>query len=65
LSGAAREKSMEQNVRTVIFLLMFFSALYHSTLRIRPFSFDHPVRPRQHIGRNSEADLLGGFQVDD
>jgi len=25
---------------------------------------DHPIRPGQHVGRNREADLLGGFQVD-
>ena len=25
---------------------------------------DHPVRPRQHIGRNRQTDLLRGFQID-
>src|SRR5262249_8015950 len=28
-------------------------------------SFDHPIRPRQHVGWDREADLLGGFQIDD
>src|SRR5690242_14623127 len=27
-------------------------------------SSDHPIRPRQHIGWNYEADLLGGFEID-
>src|SRR5882724_2583314 len=26
---------------------------------------DHPIRPRQHVRRNRQADLLGGFQIDD
>jgi hypothetical protein len=26
---------------------------------------DHLVRPRQHIRRNRQADLLGCFQIDD
>src|SRR5690242_11421663 len=28
-------------------------------------SLDHPIRSRQNIRWNDEADLLGGFQVDD
>src|SRR5215468_5220614 len=28
-------------------------------------SFDHPIRSSQHVGRNRQADLLGGFQIDD
>ena len=27
-------------------------------------SLDHLVRPRQHVRRNRQADLLGGFQID-
>jgi len=27
-------------------------------------SFNNLVRPRQHIRRNCQADLLGGFQID-
>src|SRR5512144_588596 len=27
--------------------------------------FDHPIRSRQHIGRNRKADVLGRFEVDD
>ena len=37
----------------------------HSTLDTRPFSLDHLVRPRQHVRRNRQADLLGGFEIDD
>src|SRR5262245_33404844 len=28
-------------------------------------SLEHFIRSRQHIGRNREADLLGGFEIDD
>jgi hypothetical protein len=28
-------------------------------------SFDHPIGPRQHVGRNRQTDLLGGFKIDD
>ena len=28
-------------------------------------SFYDPVRPHQHIRRDRQADLLGGFQIDD
>jgi len=27
-------------------------------------SLYHSIRPRQHVGRDCEADLLGGFQID-
>ena len=32
----------------------------------RPIAFspNHPIRSRQHVGRNREADLFGGFEVD-
>jgi hypothetical protein len=41
-------------------------ALCRSTCHsiLAPFSFDHPVRPRQHVGRDREADLLGCLQID-
>src|SRR4030095_10543835 len=29
------------------------------------YSLDHPIRSRQHVGRNRETDLLGRLQVDD
>jgi hypothetical protein len=28
-------------------------------------SSDHPIRPRQHVGRDGEADLFGSIQIDD
>jgi hypothetical protein len=28
-------------------------------------SFDHFIRPHQHVRRNRDADLLGRLQVDD
>ena len=30
-----------------------------------PLSLDHFVRSRQHVRRNRQADLLGGFEIDD
>jgi hypothetical protein len=30
---------------------------------IAAWLFDHPVRSRQHVGWNSEADLLRGFKI--
>jgi hypothetical protein len=30
-----------------------------------PKLFDHFVRPRQHVGRNRQADLLSGLEIDD
>ena len=30
-----------------------------------PCTSNYPIRPRQHIGRNREANLLGGFEIDD
>jgi hypothetical protein len=34
--------------------------LHHSM-----FSFNHPIRPRQNVGRNRQADLLSGLEVHD
>src|SRR4030095_16457085 len=33
-------------------------------LKSKMVSSNHPVRPRQHIGRNRYTDLLRGFEVD-
>src|SRR5262245_9011236 len=40
-----------------------FPASIHLSLDTRPFSSDHPVRPRQHIGWNRQPNLFRGFQV--
>src|SRR5215813_4675281 len=61
-------KSTAQRVRMVNFFFMAFSmprSTCPSTLDTRPFSFDHPVRPRQHIRWNRQADQLRCFQIDD
>src|SRR5215831_6674869 len=42
-----------------------FPASIHLSLDTRPFSSDHPIRSRQHVGWDREADLLCRFQVDD
>jgi hypothetical protein len=33
--------------------------------RTKNLSSNHPIRPRQHVRRNREADLLGRFEIDD
>jgi hypothetical protein len=58
-------KSMAQRVSTVIFVFMFFPALSLDTPHSPPFSLNHSIRSRQHIGRNRKADLLGGLEIDD
>src|SRR6476659_7945151 len=37
-------------------------AIYSPT---NSLSSNHPIRSRQHIRRNRETDLLGGFEIDD
>jgi hypothetical protein len=66
-TGKLSAKSIAQSVRTVIFLVMFFSALStrHLTLDTRPFSLDHFIRSIQHVRRNRQSDLLRRFQIDD
>src|SRR5215475_15788376 len=51
----------------ILFLISFSlsPATRHSTLATPPFSFDHPVRPEQHRLWNVNANLVGGFQIDD
>jgi len=36
-----------------------------SSLFTRHDLLDHFIRPRQHIRRNRQADLVGGFQIND
>ena len=50
---------MAQRVRTAIFFFMSFELS-----NVKPLLNDF-IRPRQHIWRNRQADLLGGFQIDD
>ena len=49
---------MAQRVRTVIFFFMSFAVS-----NVEPLLNDF-IRSRQHIRRNRQADLLGGFEVD-
>ena len=61
-------KSMAQSGRPVIVLLMCFSRVFpshRSLLACSSCLFDHLIRPRQHVRRNRQTDLLGGFQIDD
>ena len=41
-----------------------FNSIVASALVFLP-SLDHLVRSHQHVRRNRQADLLGGFQIDD
>jgi hypothetical protein len=43
------------------FLVRLFHPLLHAGLSRR--IFDHLIRPRQHVGRNREADLLRRFKL--
>src|SRR6266576_6739399 len=52
-------KIIALSARTVIFFFMSFAV---SNVEPLPDDF---VRPRQHIRRNFQADLLRGFQIDD
>ena len=53
-------KSMAQRVRTVIFFFMSFASEQLSTPLL-----NHFIRPRQHIRRNRQTDLLCRFEIDD
>jgi hypothetical protein len=44
------------------FLVRLSHPLLHAGLSRR--LLDHPIRPRQHIRRNRQTDLLGCFQID-
>ena len=45
------------------FLVRLFHPLLHAGLSRR--ILNHLIRPRQHVRRNREADLLSRFQVDE
>src|SRR4029077_18257776 len=45
------------------FLVRLSHPLLHAGLSRR--LLDHPIRPRQHIRRNRQTDLLGCFQIDE
>jgi hypothetical protein len=48
----------------VIFVFMFSLLSPLDTPRSPLFSFDYLIRSYEHIRRNRQTDLLGGFQVD-
>src|SRR5262245_33793379 len=48
--------------RLVLILLLYPLSL---VVRVVTKSPNHLVRPRQHVGRNGQADLLGRFEIDD
>ena len=52
---------MSAEFPVVVERFIFFMA--QSSTRYSALSFDDLVRPRQHIGWNGEADLLGGWQI--
>src|SRR5215475_6975264 len=49
----------------VIAVLPAFPISAGLTSDFLPLSLDHFVRPRQHVGWDREANLLGGFEIDD
>jgi hypothetical protein len=48
-------------LQSLVCLLFFYCSLLTAH---RSLSFDHPIRPRQHVRRNGQADLLGSFEID-
>jgi hypothetical protein len=66
--GANQAKRMEHRAKRKtanLFPHEFPSAFFCSLLTAHcSLSFYDPVRSRQHIRRNRQADLLGGFQID-
>src|SRR5262245_31903564 len=47
------------------FTLFLLPPLDTRPLTPAPSSLDHLIRSRQHIGRNCQVNLLGGFEIDD
>src|SRR5258707_10762091 len=65
LCGTPKHEEHSAKTKDRDFLLHFFSlprSTRHSTPA--PFSFDHFIRPRQHIRWNRQTDLFCGFQID-
>src|SRR6266496_1713382 len=61
---------MAQSVKRMTFFLMsflprFLSALCPLLSALCSLSLNHLVRPRQHVRRNREPDLLSRLEVDD
>src|SRR5215471_5525975 len=59
-----RANNMAERVRTVIFFFMFFFALSTRRSSLAFFSSNNLIRSRQHVRRNRQADLFGGFKID-
>src|SRR6516165_9405971 len=60
-------KSTAQSVRRMTFILicfLSFLALGSLPYALWGFSSNHFVRPRQHIGRDRQTDLLRGLEID-
>src|SRR5262249_51770645 len=61
-------KNIAARASPMNFLFMSFSSsrsTCQSTLDTHPFSFNHLIRPRQHVGRNRQTDLLRCLEIDD
>ena len=56
-----KEYGAKSKGRNIFLSQVFFSVWIHLTLA--PFSLDHPVRSRQQIWWNRQADLLGRFEI--
>ncbi len=56
-----RTKSIAPRARRMTFLFMFFS---HAS-RLTAFSFDHLIRPREHVDWNCQTNLFCRLKVDD
>src|SRR4029077_944473 len=59
-AGYTNARMTTASMETKIPLFMDFCCLMPIA-----FLFDHLIRSRQHVRWNRQADLLGGFQIDD
>ena len=66
LGGKAKRKEQSAKRKTKDFFIHDFLS-FHLSLGIatRSAHLNHPIRPRQHIRRNRQADLLRRFEIDD
>ena len=65
LCGHIKCKEQSAKDKDGNFSLHVFLCCLHSTLDIRPFSLDHPIRPEQHRLRNRKIECFRGPQIDD
>jgi hypothetical protein len=64
-SRAGRLEHLIFNQRCILNSMSARRGVTQPPLLVFSVLLDHLIRPRQHVGRNRQADLLGRFQIDD